>query len=475
MSIVRSSKYRHVFGEAPKTDKCYTSVKINKGPWEGNMSSVNSKFLAVSMEGQGGGSFIVICLDKPGRVDLNHPKICGHKGPVLDVQWNPFDDNEIASGSEDCNIKIWTIPDGGISANLEAGDCKAELKGHGKKVNRLAWHPAAANVLASSGFDHVIKVWNTESATELLTLGGFPDKIYSFSWSYNGKYMATSYKEGGAKLRIWNVREQSVMQESVTHPGTKPSHCVFLGTTNQVLTTGYSKSSERQYSLWDAGDLEKGPVASEKIDSSSGVLMPFWDEGTRMFYLIGKGDTNIRYFEVTDQKPYAFFLSQMLGNIPQRGACVMPQHNLDYLRCEVMRFYRLQHTKGVVEPMPMIVPRKSEMLQDDIFKTCYAPKPALSADEWISGVDKDPVLYEYTRDGLVELPPAKCQVSTDIRFKSKEAPKEKAQPEVLKRFGSPEPSSNLVLVTLDDYKRAFKSLQTENEKLKEELATLKAR
>ncbi len=50
------------------------------------------------------------------------------------------------------------------------------------------------------------------------------------------------------------------------------------------------------------------------------------------------------------------------------------------------------------------------MLQDDIFKTCYAPKPALSADEWISGVDKDPVLYEYTRDGLVELPPAKCQV-----------------------------------------------------------------
>ena len=71
-----------------------------------------------------------------------------------------------------------------------------------------------------------------------------------------------------------------------------------------------------------------------------------------------QGDTNIRYFEVTDQKPYAFFLSQMLGNIPQRGACVMPQHNLDYLRCEVMRFYRLQHTKGVVEPMPMIVPRK---------------------------------------------------------------------------------------------------------------------
>lgn len=26
----------------------------------------------------------------------------------------------------------------------------------------------------------------------------------------------------------------------------------------------------------------------EKIDSASGVLFPFWDEGTRMVYLVGK-------------------------------------------------------------------------------------------------------------------------------------------------------------------------------------------
>ena len=85
-------------------------------------------------------------------MDLNHPKICGHKGPVLDVQWNPFDDNEIASGSEDCNIKIWTIPDGGISANLEAGDCKAELKGHGKKVTFLPTNKLRLKIFSKSYF-----------------------------------------------------------------------------------------------------------------------------------------------------------------------------------------------------------------------------------------------------------------------------------------------------------------------------------
>ncbi len=56
------------------------------------------------------------------------------------------------------------------------------------------------------------------------------------------------------------------------------------------------------------------------------------------------------------------------------------------------------------------------MLQDDIFKTCFAPTPALSADEWASGVDKDPILYEYTRDGLVELSPAACQVVSACAF-----------------------------------------------------------
>lgn len=64
MPIVRSSKFRHVFGTAPKAEKCYSAIKISKGPWESNMSAVNGKFLAVVLEGQGGGSFMVIPLTK---------------------------------------------------------------------------------------------------------------------------------------------------------------------------------------------------------------------------------------------------------------------------------------------------------------------------------------------------------------------------------------------------------------------------
>ena len=62
--FVRSSKFRHVFGTAAKRDKCYDNIRITKGPHESNMSSVNQKFLAVVVEVQGGGSFLVLPLEK---------------------------------------------------------------------------------------------------------------------------------------------------------------------------------------------------------------------------------------------------------------------------------------------------------------------------------------------------------------------------------------------------------------------------
>ena len=62
--FVRSSKFRHVEGKPAKKDMCYDNLKISKGPHESDMSSVNSKFIAVVLEVQGGGTFVVLPLKK---------------------------------------------------------------------------------------------------------------------------------------------------------------------------------------------------------------------------------------------------------------------------------------------------------------------------------------------------------------------------------------------------------------------------
>ena len=123
------------------------------------------------------------------------------------------------------------------------------------------------------------------------------------------------------------------------------------------------------------------------VDQSSGSFIPFYDEDTSVLYLAGKGDTNIRYaiadlngthcgqranaahtrpawrgtdrnesralarhcgiaqphrydtvgsaarsfryFEIQDDAPYQFFLSQYSGKEPQKGVGMIPKRSCD--------------------------------------------------------------------------------------------------------------------------------------------------
>ena len=53
-----------------------------------------------------------------GRIAPDVPLVAGHKGPVLDIAWCPHNDNVIASASEDCQVKVWQVPDGGINRSV---------------------------------------------------------------------------------------------------------------------------------------------------------------------------------------------------------------------------------------------------------------------------------------------------------------------------------------------------------------------
>jgi coronin-2 len=128
------------------------------------------------------------------------------------------------------------------------------------------------------------------------------------------------------------------------------------------------------------------------IDSSSGILIPYYDADTRMIYVAGKGDGNIRYYEIVDEEPWIHYLTQYLSGSPQRGLGYMPKRGVQTQLCETFRFYKLHATRGLCEPISMIVPRKSETYQDDLYPDTAAPTPSLTAEEWIKGTNRDPVL-----------------------------------------------------------------------------------
>lgn len=101
-------------------------------------------------------TFVVIPINQTGRIDFQCCKVIGHSGQILDLKWNPFNDNIIASASDDCSVRVWMIPDGGLTGNLS--ESLVELNGHKRKVMHIEWHPTANNILFSAGFDHLVRV-----------------------------------------------------------------------------------------------------------------------------------------------------------------------------------------------------------------------------------------------------------------------------------------------------------------------------
>ncbi|XP_057369457.1 coronin-1C-A-like [Daphnia carinata] len=385
--VVRASKFRNVYGTGWKRDLCYDNIKVSKSSWDATFCSVNPKFIAVITESAGGGAFIVLPITKEhgGKMKSDCPAVSGHKGPVLDIAFSPHNENLIASGSEDCSAKLWNIPDGGLTSTMT--EPFLALLYHQRRVGLVLWHPAAESILLTAGSDNLVVIWNADTGEPTIVIDSHPDLVYSACWNWNGSKLLTTCKD--KKIRIINPRAGIVEEEAVCHEGSKASRAIFLRN-GLIFTTGFSKVSERQYSLRESGHLSN-PMVQAEVDTSNGVMFPFYDSDTNIIYLCGKGDSVIRYFEVTPEPPFVHYINTFQTPDPQRGIGMMPKRGCDIHSCEITRFYRL-NSSGLCQVITMTVPRKSELFQEDLYPETISPLSALSSDEWFSGMDSDPIM-----------------------------------------------------------------------------------
>jgi coronin-1B/1C/6 len=112
------------------------------------------------------------------------------------------------------------------------------------------------------------------------------------------------------------------------------------------------------------------------------VLFCKYDPDTNVVWMAGKGDGNIRYFEIDGGD--MFYLSEYKSSNPQRGVGWLPKLAINVNKCEVGRAYKL-HPKGFVEVISFTVPRKSTLFQDDLYPPTKEPVAVMSAEEWLAG------------------------------------------------------------------------------------------
>ena len=88
----------------------------------------------------------------------------------------------------------------------------------GEDVTTLSFSPDGRR-LASAGFDAKIKIWDTESGLELLTLNGHTSWIWKMQFSPDGRRILSCGRD--KTLRIWDA---SPLQDDAAGPP-QPDEC----------------------------------------------------------------------------------------------------------------------------------------------------------------------------------------------------------------------------------------------------------
>ena len=76
---------------------------------------------------------------------------------------------------------------------------------------------------------------------------GLPDLLFGLNFNMNGEKLVSTSKD--KMVRVHNARTLEVVQQGKAHDGAKAAQAVFTRD-DRIFTTGFSRMSDRQYSLW---------------------------------------------------------------------------------------------------------------------------------------------------------------------------------------------------------------------------------
>ncbi|CAD7947178.1 unnamed protein product [Amoebophrya sp. A25] len=408
--FVRDSRFRHLLVE-PSKDR-FEGTKLSEKKLEGPGIAINSQYLAFPWQTGGGGSLCVLDWRKPRRLATGSvPAIIGHTGAILDFGFSPFDERLIATGAEDCCVRLFQIPgnaDDGSNAVYEippdnpVKDARCMFQ-TSKKVNVLCFHPRV-QLLSCGSYDARVQTFDLESEREVSSLQ-VPDLVHDLRWGLDGRLLGAACRD--KVVRFYDSRlgggttpsfdpgfggqcTRPVLTQKVSE-STRGCKMCWLDDLSggdvcsfEFIATGFSQSTERQFSLWDIR-YPGTPRHEQTLDTGTGALCPFYDRETGLLFLAGKGDGNIKFFEYVDGSLH--YLDDYASNQPQRGLAFFPKRVMDVSTHEVARAAKLDSESNLTF-LPFKVPRRAMLFQDDLYPpTAQLNEPAMSVSEFLVAVD----------------------------------------------------------------------------------------
>lgn len=134
----------------------------------------------------------------------------GHQASVEDLQWSPSEADILASTGVDRTVRVWDTR----ARNLLA----TESDKHKSDVNVMAWNRTVQTLLATGGDDGVFKIWDLEKFdTPLFTFDWHMGPITSIEWSPHDSSVLSVASEDNS-ITIWDISLTKDPNEATEYP-----------------------------------------------------------------------------------------------------------------------------------------------------------------------------------------------------------------------------------------------------------------
>lgn len=160
------------------------------------------------------------------------------------------------------------------------------MRGHAKKVILMKWHPTAEFTLASMGMEGAIKIWDVQSESSKINYDQVTGSPWVMRWNHDGSMLGCITKE--KKMTVLDPRNTESAMVTQAHEGSKRQSMAWIGSTNQIITHGWSSYNERQYAVYDTRNFDT-PITVKKLDTNTQQAWIHYDESTRVLFTVNKG------------------------------------------------------------------------------------------------------------------------------------------------------------------------------------------
>ncbi|XP_016094025.1 transducin beta-like protein 3 isoform X2 [Sinocyclocheilus grahami] len=136
----------------------------------------------------------------------------GHSNAVGSVACSRLKKGFLVSGSQDCTIKLWDLPDPLPDVGCEPVLMTARLteRAHDKDVNSVTISPND-KLLASGSQDRTAKLWSLADMSLLGVFRGHSRGVWCVQFSPVDQVLATASADGS--IKIWSIQEFSCLRD----------------------------------------------------------------------------------------------------------------------------------------------------------------------------------------------------------------------------------------------------------------------